>query len=49
MCGIAGVVNLRGGVVPALQPSLDDGETSRLRARVTALAQRHPLYPELGE
>ena len=34
-------------IAQALRPTLDDDETARLRARVTRLAQRHPLYPDL--
>ena len=36
-------------IAAALAPTLDDDETDRLRARVTALAERHPLYPDLTE
>ena len=33
----------------ALRPEVGDDEIDRLRARVTRLADRHPLYPDLGE
>ncbi|GAA1800023.1 serine hydroxymethyltransferase [Planosporangium flavigriseum] len=34
-------------IATALQPSFDDAVGNDLRARVTKLAERHPLYPEL--
>jgi glycine hydroxymethyltransferase len=36
-------------IAQALAPTLDDDETDRLRARVTHLAQRHPLYPTVTD
>jgi glycine hydroxymethyltransferase len=33
----------------ALRPEVSEEETARLRARVAALVERHPLYPDLGE
>jgi glycine hydroxymethyltransferase len=34
-------------IAAALQPTLDDAAADSLRARVTALADRFPLYPDL--
>ncbi len=34
-------------IAAALHPTYDDGAGDRLRARVAALAERHPLYPDL--
>jgi glycine hydroxymethyltransferase len=34
-------------IVAALQPTLSEGSAADLRSRVTALANRHPLYPEV--
>jgi glycine hydroxymethyltransferase len=36
-------------IAAALRPSLDEQELAKLRARVTRLAGRHPLYPGLTE
>jgi glycine hydroxymethyltransferase len=36
-------------IAQALRPDVDEDETARLRARVTRLAQQHPLYPDLTE
>jgi glycine/serine hydroxymethyltransferase len=36
-------------IAQALAPTLDDDEISRLRDRVTRLAQRHPLYPTVTD
>ena len=36
-------------IAAALRPSLDDEQLAGLRARVTRLADRHPLYPDLTE
>jgi glycine hydroxymethyltransferase len=36
-------------IAQALRPDTTDGDLSRLRGRVTALASRFPLYPELAE
>ena len=36
-------------IAAALRPSLDDEQLAGLRARVTRLAGRHPLYPGLTE
>jgi glycine hydroxymethyltransferase len=36
-------------IAQALQPTLGETESARLRARVTHLAERHPLYPDLTE
>jgi glycine hydroxymethyltransferase len=36
-------------IAAALRPSTGDGQLAGLRARVTRLADRHPLYPDLTE
>jgi glycine hydroxymethyltransferase len=36
-------------IAQALQPTLGETESARLLARVTQLAERHPLYPDLTE
>jgi glycine hydroxymethyltransferase len=36
-------------IATALRPSVDEGQLAELRERVTRLADRHPLYPDLTE
>ena len=36
-------------IATALRPSVDEGQLASLRERVTRLADRHPLYPDLTE
>jgi glycine hydroxymethyltransferase len=36
-------------IAAALRPSTGEGELAELRLRVTRLAERHPLYPDLTE
>ncbi len=36
-------------VAQALRPTVGEGRLARLRERVTRLADRHPLYPDLTE
>jgi glycine hydroxymethyltransferase len=36
-------------IAAALRPSASEGELAELRTRVTRLADRHPLYPDLTE
>jgi glycine hydroxymethyltransferase len=36
-------------IAAALRPSVGEGQLAELRTRVTRLADRHPLYPDLTE
>ena len=36
-------------IAAALRPSLDEEQLAGFRVRVTRLADRHPLYPDLTE
>ena len=37
------------GLATALRPSVSEEQLAELRSRVTRLADRHPLYPDLTE
>ncbi len=45
--GVDDFVEVSDVIARALQPSFDDAVGADLGARVTALVERHPLYPTL--